>query len=130
MWGTLHIIPASGASVPVHLLGHASKHRLIVLNAPRSIEELRETVGRELEIIPSCGSIIHGGAVVPCVVYCRKGAREANLPANSWANLLWLQALVRKQGFFETDPNMPDHLAGPVCILLGDQVFMRHLMMN
>lgn len=127
MWGTLHIIPAAANNSPVPL-GHRSKHRLVVLSAPPSIEKLREAVGGDIKIIPSFDSIIHGGEVVPCLVYCRKGAREANLLANTWANLLWLQAQVRKNGFSETDPDMPDFIAGPVAILLGNKIFMHHVL--
>jgi hypothetical protein len=121
MLGTLRVIPSAEAKRP---------QRIITLRQIPSPAFLSDLVGGEAQHVESFDSILHDGQVVPCVVYVAKDARTGTrkMKPNTWANLLWLQALVRKQGFTETDRDALDHIAGPVVILHGDGVFMHHLL--
>lgn len=119
MWGTLQIISALKPQ-----LAHLSKQRLLVLNDAPSINEIEHKLGGPVQEIHSFDSILHGGEIRPCIVFALQDAKRRELPPNAWANMLWLQALVRKHGFSSPEANHPDYLAGPVGILLGDEEFM------
>lgn len=119
MRGTLRVIPSAESKRP---------QRIVTLRQLPNPEFLADLLGGEAQVIETFDSILHDGEAQPCVVYSRRGAKEEGLPLNTWANMLWLQALVRKNGFSETDPEQPDRICGPVAVLLGDKVFMHHLL--
>lgn len=127
MWGTLHIIPPSATPVLPAFAGHKSQHRLLVLDTPPLIEVLEQAIGAtrgQLEIVDSFDTILHGGEETPCLVFRRRDAQKQN----AWANLLWLQCLVRKYGFAEMQT--PPHLLGPIVIVWGCSDFMEALMLS
>jgi len=124
MWGTLHIIPASDTRTPPFMPGHKSRHTLEILDAPPRIETLELAVGAvrgQMELVSSFDTILHGGEETPCLVFRRRDAQKQN----AWANLLWLQCLVRRHGF--ADAQHPPHLLGPVVIVWGCEDFMQAL---
>jgi len=111
--GTLHIIPSSTHSL----------HRIELLDKPPSVARLQKAVGGEITLVPGFDSILRGGEVEPCIAfYCETDFKSA---PNSWANLLWMQALIRKQGFSGSDKH--EILTGPVVVLWGDLEFLKSL---
>lgn len=127
MWGTLHIIPPSDHRNSPVFSGNKSKHRLLVMNDLPELSDLEVAIGAErgqLEIVETFDTILHGGEETPCCVLRRKDADCTN----AWANLLWLQALVRKHGFAETQH--PPHLTGPIAIIWGCEDFMKGLTLS
>jgi hypothetical protein len=99
MLGTLHVILSSSS-------GRAgSLHRIIQMDEAPSVERLHRAVGGPIKLIEGFDSILRGGEVEPYIAFCSAGAArkyETNFyRPNIWANLLWLQALVRSHGFSE-----------------------------
>ena len=114
MRGTLRVIPSAASQNP---------NRIISLRQVPSPLLLQELVGEEPMRITTFDTILSEGEAVPCAVYVGRTAKERELPPNTWGNLLWLQAVVRKDGFSEADADL-DYLAGPVVIMHGDPEFM------
>jgi hypothetical protein len=115
MLGTLHVIPSSSS-------GRAgSLHRFIQMDEAPSIERLHRAVGGPIKLIEGFDSILRGGEVEPCIAFCSADAASIYKTdfyrPNVWANLLWLQALVRSHAFSEA--KTPNSLSGPVVILWG-----------
>ena len=133
MWGSLHVIPSSMPVPSKRILGHLYKHHLVVLNAPPSIETIESAIGGSISPIPDFDTILHGGASQPCMAFCNRDALAMDFMPNIWANLLWLQALVRKHGFAEAHEIYTSHpethhtITGAIAILWGDSEFMQAL---
>jgi hypothetical protein len=111
--GTLHVIPSSA--------GHL--HRIVQLDEAPKVDRLIKAVGGPIKLVPGFDSILRGGEVEPCLAfYCETNSEN---PPNTWANLLWLQALVRSQGFSGSSDH--ETLNGPVVVLWGDIEFLKSL---
>jgi hypothetical protein len=83
---------------------------------------LEAILGKTFSVVEGFDSIFHLGEVVPCVVY--QGHNSWDEP-NEFANLLWLQALVRRSGFSKTV--FPSSIGGSCVVLFGDEEFMKTL---
>jgi len=119
MPGTLHIVPCSKA---LHF------HRIISLDVPPTLFEIERAVGGPIKLIAGFDSFIRQGELEPCFVFCNEHAELRELPPNTWANLLWLQALVRTHGFAEA--GSPKVIRGPIALLWGDAPFFEALKYN
>lgn len=74
------------------------------------------------KIVPGFDTTLHGGVAVPCLVFY--GSQVLSEP-NPFADLLWLQALIRKEGL--TRIQTPSPILGSVVMLFGDPSFMEAL---
>ena len=115
MLDTLHIIPTSSG---------ISLHRIIQLDAPPPIERLINAVGGPIKLIPGFDSILRQGEIKPCLAFFSQ-VQRSNQEQNTWANLLWLQALVRKYGFSEA--KTPLTITGLVAVVWGDTLLLKNL---
>jgi hypothetical protein len=113
MQGILRVIPTPASR---------KAHRLLIMRQAPSPLLIEAIVGGGRQIVEGFDSTLHGGRAVPCVVYYRS---EAFSEPNPFANLLWLQALVRRHGFADT--HTPSSISGSVAMLFGDETFMRAL---
>jgi hypothetical protein len=111
--GTLHVIPSSASSL----------HRIVRLDEAPKIDRLINAVGGPIKLVPGFDSILKGGEVEPCIAFYSETHSES--PPNTWANLLWLQALVRTQGFSGSSDH--ETLNGPVVVLWGDIEFLKSI---
>lgn len=118
MRGILRVIP-SDASV--------KSHRSIVLLVPPARSFLEDIVGGRLDLIGDLRTILHKGQAHPCMAFQGRTRGNDLKPQNLFAEMLQLQALVRKTGFVETGANPPDSIRGTVVILSGDDPFLKEL---
>lgn len=115
---TLHIIPAVEKGPALQ--------RIVKLDEIPTAGHIARMVGGPLHVIPEFTSILRDGAIEPCLALCN-GLNQGNpyVPANSWANLLWLQAMVRAYGFSEA--KTPNVVRGTVAILWGHSLSLEDL---
>jgi len=119
MRGTLRVITTPSSKMA---------HRLIELWQAPSPLMLKDVVRGDLKIVEGFDTILHEGEARPCIVFCNN---EPNPDSpNAFANLLWLQALVRKKGFAGVDPTIASSITGPVAVLYGDQEFLEALSLS
>jgi hypothetical protein len=111
----------------------ARAQRFIVLRKPISPFMIEAAVGGAPMFVESFDSILVSGISLSCKVYCRKepmrgtqAELRGNAPheprTNAFANLLWLQALVRKTGFSEA--KTPCSFTSSVAVVYGDEEFL------
>jgi hypothetical protein len=112
MLGTLHIIPPSTKIL----------HRIIQLDQVPTTERLSNAVDGPLKLVEGFDTILRGGEIEPCLAF--RSNQECS-SHNTWANLLWLQALVRREGFSST--KTPHSLTGSIVVLWGDLEFLKTL---
>src|SRR5277367_1821086 len=110
MQGILRVIPTPASR---------KAHRLLLMRQAPSPLLIEAVVGGGRKIVEGFDTTLHGGRAVPCVVFY---GSEALAEPNPFANLLWLQALVRKHGF--SDTHIPSSISGSVAMLFGDDPFM------
>lgn len=125
MLGVLRVVPCEGSTLA---------HRALVLRRTPSESLLKDIVGGKLALIQDFDTTLYKREAVRCVAFRARtrpglpaGTKEENrVRSNTYANLLWLQAQVRKKGF--SGVNLPPHsIVGPVAILHGDEEFLRSL---
>ena len=113
MRGILRIIPSAGSK---------KSHRLMVMRQTPSPMLIDAVVGGGRKVVVGFDTILHRGEAVPCTVY---QGLEAGVEPNAFANLLWLQALIRKHGFSEAKTS--SSIDGSVVVLFGDPEFMENV---
>lgn len=92
------------------------------LEAPPTAEKLARIVGGYIELVPHFNTIMHRGTKRKCAAFCNEHGKLDCLPRNDVATKLWNTALERS-GIMRN----PDHLVGPVVIVIGDNELMRQL---
>ena len=98
---------------------------MIMRQAPSPLL-LDSIVGGDRHLVEGFDSILYNGEATPCFVFQGvQGILEPKREDNAFANMLWLQALVRKHGF--SHAHTPSSITGPVAILFGDPEFMKDL---
>jgi len=116
MRGILRVIPSATSR---------RSQRLMLLRKAPSPFMIEASVGGAPQLIETFDSILEQGEILPCRAYrCAEPGRE-NQP-NVFANLLWLQALIRADGFNRVY-DQPQNLSGSVALLFGDSLFMEAL---
>jgi hypothetical protein len=97
---------------------------MMVLRKPLSAFMLESAVGGAPTLIESFDTILISGSAFPCKVFCKREpeGEDQSSHQNPFANLLWLQALVRSTGFAEF--KIPSSLTGSVAVVSGDEEFM------
>lgn len=98
------------------------------IEKPPEVETLRHAVGDDFELVPHFVTIDHGDKTFACVAYCGKHGKMQvpPLPINYRATLQWERSL-RRQGMSLFNPDMDDHLVGPIVVIFGDDELMRAL---
>lgn len=112
MHGTLHFIPSIEGALP--WIEH--------LSTPPSADRLARIIGGEAKLVEGFDSILRDGDPEPCFVFCNENASRKELAHNAFANMLWLQALVRAFGF--AGCSHQESTRGPVAIIFGDAEFL------
>lgn len=97
--------------------------RTALLGRLVTLDELRNAVGGDIEIILDFDTISRMGERQPCMVFCNKRAQSENLHQNDWASIRWRNARNHK------DLKDGKHcvISGPVVVLTGDEEFMKAL---
>lgn len=111
---TLQIIPAPRSNTDPRPAFQEISSLTNASSITRLPDLLRNTLRGPAKIIPDFDSILRNGDVQPCLALCN--AWEVGEP-NTWANLLWLQHLVRTYGFSEA--RAPSVVRGPLALIFG-----------
>jgi hypothetical protein len=114
MPGVLRIVPPSEGSV--------KSHRVLVMRKAPSQSLLEDLVGGKLLVIPGLDTLIRRGKTEPCVAF--RAHEDEDLPANDYANWLWLQARLREGKGFAVPANAAS-LKGTIVIVSGDDPFLK-----
>lgn len=119
MQGILRVLPAPGKD---------RRQRLVLLRQAPSTPQLEDIIGGKLTLIDGFDTTLHDGETVPCLAFRARDMNE--LRPNAYADILWLQALLRKSGYAGVRPLADGFISGTVAILSGDKEFLRELVHN
>lgn len=113
--------------MPAYLLtipaGDEIRMEAVALDAVPTLEQLKSAVGDGyIEVVPRFTTILWGGAIERCVVFCNEHGKLNGMELNTHATVLWYLAL-QAQGV----DSCHDHLFGPVAVIIGDDDFLRRL---
>lgn len=117
MRGILRVVPCADS--------HKS-HRTLVLRQPPAKQMIEDIIGGKLTTVENFTSILHEGESVQCVAFISR--EQTDTRPNAFANLIWLQSLIRKHGDSWPRITSRSTLTGTVAIFYGDPSFMGSLL--
>jgi hypothetical protein len=113
MKGTMMTISPTGSIHTTHL------------DAEPELQQLREGVGGDIELVPMFDNIERDGEVHECIAYCNEMGKLDGLPFNMYATALWDRALMRRHpAAADKRRRGADYLVGSIVVLYGDKAFM------
>jgi hypothetical protein len=106
------VIPAEGSQ---------SSHRILLMRKAPALSLIETLVGGPYVSIEGFSTVMHEGDSVNC--YAFRARKVTDTRPNAFANLLWLQSLLRRYPDGWED-QVPYTLQGPIVLLYGDREFM------
>ena len=112
------------------MLIYTSEGGLIVrpIDKVPDADVIHHALGDDMEVVPHFVTIDHGDKCYACVAFAGEHGKMKvpPLPINYRATLQWERSL-RRQDMTLFNPDMDDHLVGPVVVIFGDDELMRKL---
>lgn len=103
--------------------GYCNEHKLVHLSKTPDTQFIETVVGGKLERIEGFDTILFQDRPIRCLAF--RARCELDYEQNTYANMLWLQALLRETGFSTTET--PDSIKGPIAIFFGEDGFTNAL---
>jgi hypothetical protein len=101
-----------------------SKPEILPIDGPPALGVLKAGIGGgHLEVVPFFTRIEHGGQMHDCITFCDEEGKLKGLKYNREATFRWDRSMRVVAGCGCS----PDHLVGPILVVIGDAEFMEAL---